>query len=138
MKSFIAISFLLTLAFLSCEDDVKDGIYDYHAHIFMPTDADKQMGQTMQIDVEFESHTGEAVEHIKIRIYNADNQAEAYNAPADSHLTGGESHYTYQDTVLLSPANGFGAGDWILEAKVWGSDEINEEAIEIVRFHINE
>jgi hypothetical protein len=126
-----------SLSFWSCDKDDNDPLtYDYHSHIQQPSSADKQMGETLFIQVEFESHTGEDVEHINVRIFKADNSVEAYNKPADPHI-GGVSVYEYQDQIALTTANGFSAGDWVIEARVWGHDEGQDEEMERVEFHIH-
>ena len=126
------------LSFVSCKDDDGDVTsYDYHSHILQPSSSDKSMGETLFIHVEFESHTGENVEHINVRIRNKANTAEVYNMPADPHLSGGVSVYEFQDQVVLSAANGFSAGDWVMTATVWGEDEGQDLETETVEFHIH-
>ena len=127
---------LLTLA--ACKDDDDDVVsYDYHSHIIQPSGADKNIGETLFIHVEFESHTGENVEHINVRIRNKANTVEVYNKPADPHLSGGVSVFEFQDQIVLSAANGFSAGDWVITATVWGEDEGQDLETETLEFHIH-
>jgi len=37
----------------------------------------------------------------------------------------------------LTAANGFSAGDWIIEATVWGHDDGQDQVTEKVEFHVN-
>lgn len=138
MKSAILYLLCFSLIILSsCEKDEGDPVtYDYHAHIMQPSSSDKQMGDVLFIQVEFESHTGEDVEHINIKLRKADNSAVVYNKPFDPHI-GEVSDYEYTDTFDLTTANGVGPGDWVLEATVWGADEGQDQVTEIVTFHIH-
>lgn len=127
-----------TFAFTGCDKDDNNPVsYDYHAHIVQPSASDKSIGETLFIDVEFESHTGENVEHINVRIYKADNSVEVYNEPGDPHVAGEVSSFDFTDQFVLSAANGITHGDWVLEATVWGEDEGQDLETERVEFHIN-
>ena len=95
-----------------------------------------QMGDVRFIQVECESHTGEDIEHINIRLRKADNSAGVYNKPFDPHL-GGVNDYEYTDTFELTTANGVGPGAWVLEATVWGADEGQDQVKETVESHIH-
>ena len=72
MKHIFYFLFATTvLTFIACkDDDPATSIYEYHAHIHSPDAADKHIGDTLAIEVEFESHTGEPVHHINVRIFN--------------------------------------------------------------------
>ena len=142
MKKYI---FLLTtislIAFIACShDDDDDGqaiVYDYHAHIQHPESTDYQLGDTLEIEVEFESHTGQPVHHINIQIYNKADHTVVYNEPAEAHVHDISGEYKYEDEFILSAANGLTEGDWVLEATVWGEEEGSEEISEQVEFHLN-
>jgi hypothetical protein len=131
--------FLLPLTFvlisiLACNDD-DPLTYDYHAHFMQPSAADKHLGDVLFIDIEFESHSGEAIEHINIRIRDKANTVEVYNQPDDPHI-GGVSDYEFHDQFVISAANGLTTGDWVLEAYVWGIDEGQEQIVETVEFTV--
>ena len=140
MKPGILLLFCLTIfAFVSCKDDDDDDVvtYEYHAHIMEPSSADKTLGDILVIHVEFESHTGEAVEHINVRIFNKSTNIIVYDQPSDAHIGHGSASYDFEDHVTLSTANGFSSGDWILEAKVWGAEHEQDLVTESVEFHIH-
>jgi hypothetical protein len=138
MKISILHFFILPLAVLiSCKDDVAPGpTYDYHAHIFHPDASQKHIGDTLHMEIEFESHTGEIVHNINVRIFNAATQAVVYNLPTDPHTDAQES-YEYHDDLVLSAANGFSEGDWVIQAKVWGETDGEQEEVSMVAFHIS-
>ena len=133
----ILLATTLSFSLASCEKDDDPVSYDYHAHIAQPSSADKNIGDILFIDVEFESHAGEAVEHINVRIFNKATLTQVYNKPSDPHLDGDVSVYQFQDQITLSTANGFSGGDWVIEATVWGHDEGQDEVVETVEFHIH-
>ncbi|HUR30080.1 MAG TPA: hypothetical protein VMZ69_01540 [Saprospiraceae bacterium] len=122
--------------FISCNDNDDPVAYEYHAHVMQPSSADKHLGDILFIDVEFESHSGEKVEHINIKIHNKANTVVVYDKPDDPHVSQG-SDYEFQDQFVLSTANGITVGDWVLEATVWGIDEGQEQVVETVEFHVN-
>ena len=95
------------------------------------------MGDILTIQVEFESHTGEDVEHINIRIFNKATHTIVYDQPSDAHIGSESASYDFEDTVTLSTANGFSTGDWVLEAKVWGAEHEQDLVTESVEFHIH-
>lgn len=127
------------LTFIACkDDDPTPSVYEYHAHIHSPDTTDRHIGDTLAIEVEFESHTGEPVHHINVRIFNKSTNAEVYNKPDEAHVHDTSGAYTFEDLFVLSAANGLTAGDWILEAKVWGESDGQEEISEQVEFHVHE
>lgn len=139
MRSFflIAVTFSLLNIFACKDDDEPTSIYEYHVHIHEPSATTFQLGDTLDIEVEFESHTGEPVHHINVRIYNKATDVEVYNLPVEPHIHDLSGAYTYADKFVLSSANGLSKGDWILEGKVWGHEDGLEETTEKVEFHIN-
>ncbi len=134
---FLSALAFVSIALASCKNTDDPVSYDYHSHIMQPSTADKNIGEVLSIAVEFESHTGEAVEHINIRIHNKANTVEVYNKPDDPHVDSGVSVYEFEDQIVLSAANGFTAGDWVLVATVWGKDEGQDEVVETVEFHVH-
>ena len=140
MKSFslLAIAFSLLIV-VACKYDVEPAsLYEYHVNIHQPSATAYQQGETLDIEVEFESHTGEPVHHINVRIYNKATNVEVYNLPIEPHIHDLSGAYTYTDQFVLSAANGLSEGDWILQGKVWGHDDDHAESTtELYEFHIN-
>lgn len=147
MKNLLFLSFLATaFLFTACNKD-DDGTehehteteFDYHAHIISPTDGSVvTMGEMMNVKVEFESHAGETVHHISVRIYKKDDGIEIYNSGAD-HVHAETGEYEFTLDMPLSETDGFaGHTDYELEAKVWGHESGEGEAIEVVGFHVHE
>jgi hypothetical protein len=135
--SIIHFLILLLALFISCKDDVAPApTYDYHAHIFSPDASEKHLGDTLHIEVDFESHTGEIVHNINVRIFNTTTQTVVYNLPFDSHADTQVS-YVYNDDLVLSAANGFSEGDWVIQAKVWGETDSEQEEVSTLTFHIS-
>lgn len=134
---YITIFSLLVLTQISCDKDDDPINYDYHAHVISPSSADKSLGETLFISVDFESHSGEAVKHINVRIFNADNTLVVYDQPSNPHIAGDASSYNFSDQFVLSAANGVTAGAWVLEAKVWGAEDGSDEVVERIEFHVN-
>ena len=136
MKQILFFVLLTGCSFLvSCSDNDDPILYEYHSHIMQPSGADKHIGDVLFIDVEFESHTGEDVEHINIKIRDKANTVVVYDKPDDPHI-GGVSDYEFQDQFVLSAANGITPGDWIIVATVWGIDESPQQVIEEVEFRV--
>jgi len=112
--------------------------YEYHAHVHSPSTDDKNVGDNMHLHVEFESHAGETVHHVNVRIYNKADNTEIYNKPDVAHIETTESVFEWHDDFVLSNDNGVNAHtDWILEAKVWGEADGEGEVIETVEFHVH-
>ena len=141
MNKLILFLAIATMGFYmaSCGDDGNDLIFDYHAHINSPDASDKHLDDTLHINVEFESHTGEAVHNIKVRIYNVtDTTVVIYNKPDQSHVHEESGSYTFEDDFVLSTSNGLSAHtDWVLEAKVWGDTPGFELESSTVQFHVH-
>ena len=125
--------------FSACKNDDDTTIdYDYHAHIMSPNADEKHLDGTLHIHVEFESHTGETVHHINIRIYNKATNAVVYNKPADTHVHDSSGAYAFEDDFVLSAANGIAIhNDYVLEAKVWGEKDGEAEEVSTVEFHVH-
>ncbi len=132
-----SLSFLMTAC--DKDDDADEATdFDYHAHIHTPNTDDKHVNDALEISIDFESHTGEAVHHVKVRIYNKDDNTEIYNKPDVAHVHETDGKLEYQDMLMLSNDNGvMGHTDWILEAKVWGHDAGEGEVVETVEFHVH-
>ena len=133
-------SFLIT----SCGDDGDDHEtettdFDYHVHINSPSTDDKHVGDMIHLHVDFESHTGETVHHVNVKIYNkADSTQVIYDAPGNAHVHATEGTFAWHDDFPLTAAEGVSAhSDWILEAKVWGHDAGKGEIVESIEFHVH-
>jgi hypothetical protein len=127
------------LAFTGCKDDEEpvQPEFEYHAHVHSPDASDKHIGDTLHIEVQFESHTGTTVHHVNVRIYNKATGTEVYNAPDDAHVHASSGEYLFEDTLILSQLNGFMEHTtYVFEAKVWGHDDGVEETTEEVEFHV--
>lgn len=134
--------FLATLLVFSCnsdDDSTADPIdYDYHVHINSPTVDDKHVSDTTHVHITFESHTGEAVHHVNVRIYNKADNTEVYNMPTTAHVHDESGTYEFHDDFILSNANGVEAhSDWVLEASVWGEENREGEEMEQIEFHVH-
>ena len=135
---FISAISLSILFILSCKDDGSPVVaYLYHAHIMEPSSAAKNLGDVLHISIEFESHSGEPVEHINVMIFNKATNIIVYDQPTDPHVGNGSDTYDFVDHVTLSTANGFSTGDWVLEAKVWGAEHEQDQVTERVEFAIH-
>ena len=134
--SSILIAGLFAVAACHKHDDNVD--YDYHAHIHSPNTDAKHVGDTLQIEVEFESHTGETVHNVEIKIYNKADGTVVYTKPDEAHVHETSGLYEFNDTFILSNANGIDAHtDWVLQARVCGHEGTEGEVIETVEFHVH-
>lgn len=133
MKKFLFLSLLATLfAINACKDDDAQTVEpEYHAHIESPTTADKVVGDSLHIHINFEDQNEGTVHHVNVRIFNKDTGVEIYNKPDEAHVHANKT-YAFEDAILLSTA-----GHWVLEAKVWGHDDGVAEVTESVEFHVN-
>jgi len=131
---------LTGLIFLGCDyDTAAPNTFEYHAHIHAPDAETKHFGDTLHIEVEFESHTAMNVDHVNVRIYEAVSGTEVYNKPDNAHLHGVGSFYVFEDELVLLTANGFmDQTQYVLAARVWTHANGLEEAIEEVSFRVTE
>lgn len=147
MKKLLFLSITATLfLFTACHKDDDSGHehenetteYEYHAHVHSPNTDTKNVNDILEIEVEFESHAGETVHNISVRIYNKDDNTEIYKQPEDGHVHETSGKYEFKDEFELSADNGVVAHtDWVLEAKVWGSNGTDGEVTETVEFHVH-
>jgi hypothetical protein len=140
-KTYFSILVLvLGFVMISCDkDDKKEEVdYAYHAHIHSPNTDAKHVNDELVINVNFESHTGETIHHVNIKIYNKADNTVVYNKPNDAHVGQSSGDFTFEDTFILSNENGVEAhSNWILEAKVWGSSEEEGEVVDTLEFHVH-
>lgn len=129
------------LFFTSCDkdDEKKDVVdYAYHAHINSPNNDTKHIDDTVHVHIVFESHSGEPVHHVNVRVFDKADGTELYNEPSSAHVHAHDGVYEYHDDIVLSVENGFAAHhNYVLEAKVWGEEAGEGEEIESVEFHVH-
>lgn len=147
MKKLLYLLAATAILFTACKKDDDsdhdhdhDTEYDYHAHIMSPADADtKALDETLHVHVDFESHTGEPVHNVNVRIYNKADNTDVYSAPTgeEQHVHAMSGMYAFEADVVLSEANGFAAAtDYVLEAKVWPHEGEEGEVMSSVEFSI--
>ncbi len=111
--------------------------FEYKITFTSPDNADKSINDEMPVNIDFKSSTGNTVHYIEIRIYNKLDSTEIYNEPSNNHVDDDSGSYNYTDAVTLSVSNGFSVDtNWILEAKVWGTNPDEEDVIKLLEFHI--
>lgn len=148
MNKLIYLMLLMIPVFMvSCDDDDNSNDdqnmteYDYHAHIHSPNSENKHVDDTIHIHVNFESHAGETIHHINVRIYNKMDSTVVYSKPDDAHIHDMDGDYEFHDDFILSEENGItGHSNWVLEAKVWGHSEGEGEVVEFLSgggFHVH-
>lgn len=140
MKNVLMFVFVFNLIFLSsCGGDEEPAlVFDYSNVVNSPDSSDKNVDDTIDISVDFESATGETIHHVNVRIYNVSTNEEIYNMPTDAHVHDASGKYSYTDSFLLSNENGVMAhSDWMLETKVWGHQAGSEEIIQSIPFHVH-
>ena len=137
MKNILFVILILAIAFFSACDKTPIIDYDYHAHILSPSQDNKTVGDTVHIVIDFESHTGETIHHIKVRLYDTEFGTEIFNYPSDPHVGETSGSYDLHEHVVLAESAGVtGHTNWVLEAKVWGENDGDGEVIETVQFHV--
>lgn len=113
--------------------------FEYHIHIHAPDATTKQLGDTLHIDIDFESHSGMSVHHVNVRIYDAITGVEVYSKPDDPHVNDGEAEYAFEDSVVLSAANGFFVQSaYTMKARVWAHESGLEEETQALNFLVVE
>jgi len=109
--------------------------FEYQVQISSPNTADKTIDDTISINVEFKSNTGNIVHYIEIRIYNKLDQTEIYKKPSNTHVDDASGLYDFSDNFILSANNGVSSNtDWVLEARVWINDE--NDVTKTLEFHV--
>jgi len=149
MKNVFFLSLLATaFLFTACDKDddsdehghthTEDTKFEYHAHINSPADESTiKMGETLNIKVDFESHTGETVHNVQVRIFEKGTDTELYNSGAD-HVHAETGEYEFTLDLPVTAANGFTAHtDYELEATVYGHENREGEESSVVGFHVH-
>jgi hypothetical protein len=112
--------------------------FEYKIDFTSPNKIDKGLNYEMPINIDFKSSTGKTVHYIEIRIFNKLDSTEVYNQPSDNHVDNDNGSHNFTDTFTLSVSNGISSDtDWILEAKVWGTNPEEEDVIMSLEFHVN-
>jgi hypothetical protein len=112
--------------------------FDYNITIASPNNLDKSIGDAMSINIDFKSSTGKTVHYIEISIISKLDGKVIYNKPSNMHIDDDSGMYNFNDTFTLSVDNGISVDtNWILEAKVWGTNADEEDVIKSIEFHIN-
>lgn len=136
---FLFIAIIATLSFISCEkESVNDKVtdYGYHAHILAPNTENKFVGDTLPVKITFESHKGQAVKDISVKIYNKESNENIYQKSQSVNEKSGI--YTFEDTFMLTHSNGvMDHSNWIIEASVWADDLTGSKVTEKVAFHVH-
>lgn len=153
MKYFnllIALAFL-SMTFIACDKDedhdhdhdhdhMGGTEYAYHAHIHSPNTDNKHMGDQLPIDILFESHKGETVHNINVKIVSKDDNTKViYDKPDDAHVHATAGKFEFEEMLLINEATGFsGHSDWLLIASVWGSGGADDGLVrDTVAFHVH-
>lgn len=133
MKKFFFMSLLASLfVFNACkDDDDSSDTPDYQIEIESPNANDKAVGDELDIHVHFSDKNGGEVHHVNVRIYEKTSGTEIYNKPDEAHVHA-DGEYSFEDTLTLTTA-----GQYVLEAKVWGHDDGISEVTESVEFKVN-
>lgn len=138
MKHLIYLIPIVILAFFSCDthEHHEEVDYKYHAHIQSPNTDDRNLNDTINISVLFESHAGETVHNISVRIYEKDSKTDVFKKSEHVHATDGK--FTFSEDFALSETNGIKAhSNYILEAKVWGHEDNEGLESEMIEFHVH-
>ena len=131
-------AFLLLFSCTKDSDDSEGTDYAYHAHIKSPDTEAKHLDDQIHINVLFESHSGQIVHNISVRIWKKGDESNlVYDHTEHAHQIDG--YLDFNDDFVLSEANGFEEhSDWIMEAAVWGHEgEDDGYESERIEFHVH-
>lgn len=127
----------LCLMAISCKDDDEPAdIYDYHVHIRTPDASVKSYFDTLDIQIDFESHTGQPVHYIQVSLFDEDEFQTVWIRPANSFVNDLDGEYRFEAQIPLNINHNIDRGTWTLEASVWGAAEPDGEVTESVTFEI--
>ena len=121
LNTLLLSSFLLlfSLSFSACsksDDEPEEEELNYEIEVMAPTLGDRQVGETIPIDVNIREANGGIVHFVTIRIYDSTTLGEIYNEPEFQHVHESKS-YSFQDNFTLDVEAGT---EWVFEVKVWG------------------
>lgn len=128
--SFKSFSFFMCFTIIFCvtlachhhnEDENID--YKYSIQIIEPSEQTYKTTENLPIKIEFKSETGETIHNVNIRILQNISGLEIYNQPANEHVHKTEGIFIFEDNLDFSKIAGLIlAGDYTIEAKVWGHE----------------
>lgn len=133
----IALFFGASIFFSACgNDDDQDMnlLPQYRIHILSPDASDKHVGDTLQLEIEFEEAAGMTIHHINVRIYSPHDDTELFNQPQQAHVHATEGRYRLADEVVLNVAP---HTDWLLIARAWGHEAGVAEVADTLSFHVH-
>ena len=111
--------------------------FEYTIDVTSPNALDKSLDDEISINIDFKSTTGKTVHYTEVRIFSKLDSTEVFDGPANNHVDDDSGSYNFSDTFTLSKLNGFTVGtDWILEAKVWGTNPSEDDVVTSLGFHI--
>jgi len=114
--------------------DDGDAGSNYSISIMSPDAEDKKKGDEIHLHVNFEEVNMGTVHHVNVRIYNKADGTEIYSEPTEAHVHEEDGLYEWHDDIKLDVE---GHTDWILEAKVWGHDDLEGELTKSIEFHVH-
>ena len=150
--TFNKLSWVLTLAisfiYIGCDKENPDNDTDdhthtddehaYHAHILSPTAMVFHMGDTVDIEIEFEDHNGGTVHNISVMIMDTTTDSVVYSMPHHSHIHATSGSYEFNGSIVLDSTTGFYAhSNWKLIAEVWGHTAGEGLETETHLFHVH-
>lgn len=136
---FLFIGFFI----VGCGDDEdehmhenEDTEFEYHAHINSPNADTKLIGDTLQIEVLYESHTGNTIHNVAVELYNESSKDVVLDYHEHVHATEGE--YVYKASLVLNESNNvFPHNDYVFKATVWAMEEGVAEVSDSLQFHVH-
>jgi len=127
-------TFLLTQCKPEEQPMPQDEAPKYSIQILSPDTQAKHVGDTIQIQVQFDEENGDIVHHINVKIYEKNNDSNViYNMPTDAHVYQ-LPPYTYEDPFVLNVPE---HSDWVLEAGVWGHENMEGMKTSSIEFHVH-
>lgn len=122
---------------LGCKgDDEPADIYDYQIHINTPDASVKSYFDTLDIQIDFESRTGQSIYYIQVSLFNEDDFQTVWIRPANGFINDLDGEYRFEDRIPLNINHNIDRGTWSLEAEVWGEEDPDGLTRESVTFEI--
>jgi len=134
MKQFFIFSLSLFLfGVLGCRENVDPPEHAYQIDIIQPEDDHAHLGETIQIQINFEEKNQGRIHHVSVRIYNKDDHTEVYSQP-DNKDVDVDGLYEFQGEFTFDVEK---YTYWILEAKVWAHEDGEDEVIKTMEFFVH-
>lgn len=123
MKYLLSMIFILSLTLACDQDKTMDGIdYAYHAHIKSPKGESYGLGDTVHVNVLFESHSGEPVHNVLVEVY-PENDPSTIIFTYKEHVHATESFLDYHEDIVLDDFAGWTTSvTYVVKAAVWGTE----------------